>query len=397
MIVDAPRITAPALREILHPLCGNLRIDLAGAVALPRALPHADAFLDWLSAARHGDLDYMAREPDARLRPQLKTPWLRSVLVFAQRYTDGWPGEARDPEAAAGRDAPWTDRVSRYARGLDYHDIFRKDIRMLVSSLRRVLHRRGVIAAEGDLRSKDATDAGPYPERELAWLAGLGFFGRNTMLIHPRLGSGFFLGVALLNLEITGLAAAPRPLVGPRVGVPEGAEGMTSLCGRCTLCLEACPTDAFPEPFVLDAGRCISNWTIEWRGGAKPEQRARQGDHLFGCDICQAVCPWNHKAARLAARGALETPPRFEYAALETHADLDLADLVKIGDAEFKARFRRTPLWRCHPGGMRRNAMITAANTGRGDLAPLIRAAAAGDPDPGTRDVAAWALEQLEG
>lgn len=199
--------------------------------------------------------------------------------------------------------------------------------------------------------------------------------------------------MALLELEVTGLADAPRPLVGPPARLSPDADGMASLCGNCRLCQDSCPTGALDTPFALDAH-------LAWRPGsislsvkaATPAaQRPLQGDHLFGCDVCQQVCPWNHKALRRLAG----EPPRPEYEPLPEHArEVDLGDLIRLDADAFRARFRRTPLWRAHPEGMRRNALIVAANTGRRDLLPAIRAAAAGDPDAEV-EVARWALEVL--
>ncbi|MBK6898560.1 MAG: DUF1730 domain-containing protein [bacterium] len=383
--MDAPRVTALRLREILAPACRAHGLDLCGAVSLPRRLPHADAWFDWLRQDKHGDLDYLLRAPQDRADPTRERPWARTLLVFGQRYAAGWP--ARDEADDGG----WVLGVARYARGLDYHDVMRGAIRRTTGLLRRELHRTGVIAAEADLRAADAVDAGPFLEREHAWLAGLGFFGKNTLLIHPRLGSGLFLGVALLELEVTGLADAPRPLVGPPARLSPDADGMASLCGNCRLCQDSCPTGALDTPFALDAHLCLATWSIERQGRVPAAQRPLQGDHLFGCDVCQQVCPWNHKALRRPAG----EPPRPEYAALPEHAEVDLGDLIRLDADAFRARFRRTPLWRAHPEGMRRNALIVAANTGRRDLLPAIRAAAAGDPDAEVREVARWALEVL--
>jgi epoxyqueuosine reductase len=208
-----------------------------------------------------------------------------------------------------------------------------------------------------------ATDTGPYLEREYAWLAGLGFLGKNTCLIHEKLGSGLFLGVALTNLEIDGLPPGPEPQAEPLYALtPRRRRAPTRLlashCGTCTACLEACPTNALLPEGGLDARRCISTWTIEWRGQAPPESRSAQGGLLFGCDICQSVCPWNQRAAERVA----PTPVRDEYAPLPEHQELRLADLARMNDAEFRRRFRRTPLWRAHPEGMRRNAAVVQAN-----------------------------------
>jgi len=384
-------IPALTLRGILAPLCAGESIDFCGVVSLPRRLPHTADWLNWLLENRHGDLEYLLRDPHGRADPVREHPWAASLLVFGQRYTNGWCPDDVDFEGCA-EDRPWLDGVSRYARGEDYHDVLRKGIRRVTGALRRELHVRGVIAAEGDMRARDSVDAGPYLEREYAWLAGMGFYGKNTMLIHPRLGSGFFLGVALLELEVRGLADAPRPLIGPPAQkYPEG-DGVATMCGTCTKCQDACPTGALNDAFRLDAHDCLSTWTIEWRGAAPANRRSAQGGLLFGCDICQAVCPWNHKAARKLID---ETRP--EYAGLASHDELDLADLIGMDADQFRARFRRSPLWRAHPEGLRRNALVVAANTGRGDLLPVIERAALDDPDPEVREVAVWARDTLTG
>lgn len=378
-------MTALRLREILAQACRAHQVDLCGVVGLPRSLPHAAAWFDWLEAGKHGDLDYLLRAPHDRADPTRERPWARTLLVFGQRYTAGWaPQEERESDE-------WILGVARYARGLDYHNVLRGAIRRITGALRHELHRTGVIAAEAELRAVDAVDAGPFLEREYAWLAGLGFFGKNTLLIHPQLGSGLFLGVALLELEVTGLADAPRPLIGPPARSPSTPDGMASLCGNCSLCQDHCPTGALDTPFVLDAHLCLATWSIEWQGRAPAAQRDRQGDQLFGCDICQQVCPWNHKALRRP----VGEPPRADYDVLAEHAEVDLGDLIGMDAETFRERFRRTPLWRAHPEGMRRNALVVSANTGRRDLLPAIRAAADRDPDEYVREVARWALEVL--
>lgn len=389
-------LPAARLRPLLESLCAGAGIDLAGAVALPVELPHGPAWLDWLDAGRHGGLEYLSRGPRRRADPGLGRSWARTVLVFAQRYVRGW---SADGGAAGGG---WLDGVSRYARGADYHDVLGAAVRKVLAGLRSELE-RDVGKAARSLRAHVGVDAGPYLERELAWLAGLGFFGRNTCLIHPALGSGFFLAVAAVEFAVPGLESAPAPLVGPPTGAAAGGRGaMPSLCGECTRCLDACPTGALIEPFVLDAGRCVSTWSIEWRGGAPAEHRDRQGGMLFGCDICQAVCPWNHKSLRRAiaaeadADAAAADPAEGigPYAADSRHGEIGLGDLICLDAAGFRDRFRRTPLWRAHPEGLRRNALVVAANTGRDDLADRIEAAAAGG-DAHSAGVAAWALRRL--
>jgi len=280
---------------------------------------------------------------------------------MAHRYSAGWPEDDPDPVAGghAPQEANWLGRVSRYARGRDYHDV-------LLKAMRQVL--RGLRTTWPDLEAHASTDTGPYLEREYAWLAGLGFLGHNRCLIHEKLGSGLFLGVALTNLEVTGLPPAGRPATEPLYAVTPrrrrpAADAPWDRCGTCTRCLDACPTQALDLQKGLDAHRCLSTWTIEWRGQV-PEGRGQdQGGLLFGCDICQAVCPWNRKAARDAAN---HPEPEAAYAPLEEHAGLTLADLVDLNDDEFRRRFRKTPIWRCHPEGIRRNAERVRRNLREG-------------------------------
>lgn len=352
---DIPEVVVDRaeLARLLGELCPAHGIDLAGAVALPCVQPFRERWREWLAAGCHADLEYVTREPDAREDPCLKNPWSRSVLVFGQRYTAGW---AKPDDLKLGA-MPWTERVARYARGLDYHDVLLKDIKRVV---------KGLVAGLPGLVAFPATDTGPYLEREYAWLAGLGFMGKNTCLIHEQLGSGLFLGVALTNLRVTGLPAGEVPQPEPLYAVVPrrrrtARRVLPSHCGSCTACIEACPTGALLPGGGLDARSCISTWTIEWRGQAPVERRSEQGGWLFGCDICQSVCPWNGRAARRIA----PTPVRAEYGTLPAHDELSLADLVELGDAEFRHRLRRTPMWRAHPDGMRRNATAVAENLER--------------------------------
>jgi epoxyqueuosine reductase len=421
---EAPvEVTASSLRDRLARCCPAQGIDLVGIVSLPCRLPHAAAWRDWLARDRSGELAYLSADPAGRLDPTRADPWACSLLVFAQRYTDGWPVDDEEPTRGTMAARSWLAGVSRYARGLDYHDVFK-------TAARRVLADLG--AAWAGLRGKVSVDTGPYLEREFAWLAGLGFFGKNTCLIHERLGSGLFLAVAVTNLQVSGLPAAAGPAraplweVAPRTRNRPGAApsapsaarldgvgdmmaepGVASRCGRCRRCLEACPTRALVEPFVLDAGRCLSTWSIEWRGRLAEPLRPLQNGLLFGCDICQAVCPWNHKAARGAeiaggqsrSAGSLScppvSPPPREYAPLPEHDAITLADLLSMPVEEYRRRFRRTPLWRAHPEGMRLNALTVAANTGRRDLVDDIAALIRNDSDRTVREAAEWALARL--
>lgn len=356
------RVEVAELKEILAQECPPVGIELAGAVALPCPMPHRDRWLRWVDDGRDADLEYLTRDPEGRVDPTVANPWAKSLLVMAHRYTAGWPAHDPDPSAGgtAAENAPWSNRVSRYARGRDYHDFLLKAMKRLLRPLRD---------RWPDLRAHPATDTGPYLEREYAWLAGFGFLGHNRCLIHEKLGSGVFLGVVPTNMEIDGLGAPGLPVTEPLYAITRRwdrpvKDAPWDRCGTCTLCLDACPTAALDIEKGLDAHRCLSTWTIEWRGKAPAGGDSQQGELLFGCDICQAVCPWNRKAAR-----ELESYPPVapEYAALEDHASLKLADLLHLNDDEFRSRFRKTPIWRCHPEGLRRNAERVLRNIRQGD------------------------------
>lgn len=345
------------LKDWLAELCPQAGIELVGAVDLPCPIPHRDQWLQWVKDGRHGGLEYLTREPENRADPNLKNPWAQSILVMAHRYTDGWSANDEDPSAGGSKplESPWIQRVSRYARGRDYHDVLLKSMRRVISDLK--------VKMPG-FEAFPSTDTGPYLEREYAWLAGLGFLGHNQCLIHEKLGSGLFLGVALTNLHLDGLPKAGTPAadslytIAPRRHrQPEFPP--VDLCGSCTRCLEACPTNALDLKKGLDANLCLSSWSIEWRGGAPEESSHLQGGLLFGCDICQAVCPWNNRAAD---RGKNIPEVNESYNTLAGYNDLSLQDLEKISDDDFRLHFKKTPIWRCHPDGMRRNAKLVRRN-----------------------------------
>ena len=212
-------------------------------------------------------------------------------------------------------------------------------------------------------------DTGPVLERELAARAGLGAVGKNTMLLHPEAGSWFLLGELFLSLEL----APDNPLA--------------DLCGSCTRCLDACPTGALPEPYRLDSNLCISYWTIEHRGALPPAVRERMGSWVFGCDVCQIVCPWN-EAPEAASHSELEIPPE--------RAELDLAGLLLLGRDEYVERFRGSPMKRAKLEGLQRNAAVAMGNRRQPRyVAALAEAAAEGEPV--VREHAAWALGRIGG
>jgi epoxyqueuosine reductase len=243
---------------------------------------------------------------------------------------------------------------------MDYHDVLRARLNRLLDWLHE---------ARPDCVGRGVVDTAPLLERDFARRAGLGWFGKNTMLLNKRQGSYFFLGALLVNLELT--ADPPHT---------------ASHCGTCTACLDACPTAAFVAPGQLDARRCISYLTIEHKGEIAPELRAGLGDWLFGCDVCQEVCPWNRK-----------TPPGAE-PALQGHPDrekLDLIEVLGLSEEAFRRRFRGTALLRTKRRGLLRNAALVLGNTGDAAALPALHRAL-NDVEPLVREAARWAIEQIE-
>jgi epoxyqueuosine reductase len=246
-------------------------------------------------------------------------------------------------------------------------------------------------------------DAGPVLERDLASQAGLGFIGKNTCLISPYLGSYLFLGELLVDLELDydepasdSGAKIESGSVQRRIMAGEREDGWkksgrriqrVGTCGACTRCLETCPTNAFPAPYVLDSGRCISYLTIELKGSISLELRSLMGNWIFGCDECQSVCPWPRRFAQPARLSFLRFDP--EYAAPK------LLDLIGLRDDEFRTRFRRTPLWRAKRRGLLRNVAVALGNWGNPCAIPALEGAL-DDPEPLIREHAAWALAQIK-
>ena len=274
------------------------------------------AFDAWLERGYHGEMRYMARQAPTRRAPARAWKAAQSAVVVIHNYY------------STQRSVHGQYRVARYAQSQDYHGV----IRSLLERLGQAINQ-----AAGGGHSRCYVDIGPLPERELARRAGLGWFGKNTMLIHPKLGSFTFIGVLLTDLEL----ATDDPFEADR-------------CGSCTRCLEACPTQAFAAPRVLDATRCISYLTIESRSEIPDALRAGVGDNLFGCDICQDVCPWNVKFARETEEPAFRARPDAEWPTLE--------EILTMDDAGFEVRFGPTPLDRARRAGLQRNARVVLEN-----------------------------------
>ena len=282
--------------------------------------PHSQQLAEWLDNGFAGTMTYMHRQKRHREEPARIIPGANCAVVVTRNY------HSTDPPSDRSR-----GKVAKYARGRDYHEALREPLRQLADEVAR-LGGHGTIA-------KAFLDAGPVPERELAQRAGLGWIGKNTMLIDPRAGSFLFIGSVLTNADL----AVDSPFEADR-------------CGSCRLCLDACPTDAFPDERVLDSRLCISYLTIEYRGKIELSLASQMENWVFGCDICQDVCPWNHKFAQPAIDPVLEHEPRL--------ATVDLEEMAEISDGEFDRRYGWTAMERPGAAGMRRNARAVLPSGG---------------------------------
>lgn len=313
-------MTPAALASVAKAAAHAIGFEACGVTDLAPSAA-ADALDRWLASGYAGEMAYMSRQAKARREPARVWPHARSAVVVLHNYF-----ERRDPAPAPGR-----GRVARYARGDDYHVVMRERLTALGERL---------VAAAGGGQYRVYVDAGALPERELARRAGLGWVAKNTMLIHPRLGSFTFIGALLTDLVL----ATDTPFEADR-------------CGSCRRCLDACPTGAFPEPRVLDGTRCISYLTIEARGPMAPALEPLVGDWLFGCDRCQDVCPWNVRFADET------TEPRYRARAVDDWPTLE--EIVAMRERDFDLAFGTTALARAGRAGLARNAAVVMENRRR--------------------------------
>jgi epoxyqueuosine reductase len=322
------------------------RVGIAPAVTPPG---HA-RLLAWIEAGYAGTMSYLTDRVDALADPRRVLDGARSVVMLLDGYHNRTPADAV-PEG-------W-GRIARYAWGDDYHDVIRRRLHRLADWLRDALPgaaARGVV------------DTAPLAEREFAQLAGLGWLGKNTLLLNPELGSWFFLAALLTDAEL-------------EYDQPFAADH----CGTCRACIDACPTAALVDEYVLDARRCISYLTIELRDSVPPPLRQPLGDWVFGCDVCQDVCPWNRKPPE---------KPDSAYVPRAGHDPLELTELFELDDAAFRRRFRHSPLWRPRRRGLLRNAALVLGNQRAAGAVPaLIRGLA--DDEPLVRGACAWALGRI--
>jgi epoxyqueuosine reductase len=339
------------LREGLKEEAKRLGFSAIGVARADAAPKTAERLREWLACGAHGDMIWMEESAERRGSPAALWPEVRSIVSLGMSYAP-----AADPLALAG--APEHGRISVYAQGADYHDVIKKALKALARWL----------VAQGECDLKVFVDTAPVMEKPLAEAAGLGWQGKHTNLVSRTDGSWLFLGAIYTTIEL-------EPDVPHRVH-----------CGSCNACLDACPTNAFPAPYRLDARRCISYLTIEHKGPIPHEFREAIGNRIYGCDDCLSVCPWNRFAD--TARRNQAFVPRAELAAPA------LADLLALDDADFRKVFAGSPIKRIGRNRMVRNAAIAAGNSGQPALIPQLRSLAA-DPDPVVAEAAAWAVGKL--
>jgi epoxyqueuosine reductase len=338
---------APTIKAQLQTLAAQLGFD-GCRIAPAIEPPHADAFRDWLAQGRAGEMHWMERNADRRTDPQQVLPGVRSIVILAMNYWQGPAPQKKSSDESAGK-------IARYAWNEDYHDVIEPKLRELEAFLER----------HGG-RQRGYVDTGPVLERDFAALAGIGWHGKSTMLIHPEHGTWFFLAAILTTL-----------LLPPDEALPDR-------CGRCERCITACPTGAITAPHQLDARRCVAYLTIEMKGSIPTELRPLIGDRIYGCDDCLAACPWN-RFAQVSHEAAFAPRPA---------VSLSLRKLLALDDEAFRTAFRHSPIKRIKRRGLLRNVCVALGNVGTPDDLPALHQAAH-DPEPLIAEHARWAIDQI--
>ena len=343
---------ATELTRTLKARAGHEGFCAVGVAAADRPGRDARALKAWLARDYQASMVWMRRDPERRADPRWLLPGCRSVVALAMNYAPPPPADVRD----SGR-----GRVARYAWGRDYHKVMSKKLKSLV---------RWLEESSGS-EARAFVDTAPVLERAWAERAGLGWIGKNANLITRHRGSWLLLGEVLSVAEL-------EPDPGPH----------QEFCGTCRACIDACPTGAIVDDGVVDSGRCISYWTIEHRGTIPPERRGGNGEWLFGCDVCQEVCPWNERFARPVS------DDRFSRRAEWSHPDPE--ELLAMDERSFRERFSGSSLMRAKWEGMRRNGCVVLGNGGRSSSVPALAQALTGE-DAVVRAHAAWALGRIGG
>jgi epoxyqueuosine reductase len=348
--MTAPKSSRDTLSLGIKSEAQRLGFDLVG-ISQAKLAPHEESFAEWLRQGFAGEMDYLPRTEELRRNPQRLMPWAISVVSVAMNYFTPYV-RPKEPQGSKG----W---ISRYAWGDDYHELIHNRLERLLAFVRE--------AHDGIVEGRAFVDSGPVLERGFAGIAGIGWIGKNTHLISPKKGSWFFLGELFLSLPLT----YDQPI--------------KDRCGKCDLCLKACPTGAFAGPYLLDARRCISYLTIELKGSIPRHLRPLLGNHVFGCDICQEVCPYNAKSQSTTDPSYSPRPGLYLP---------DLIELLSISTEDFRRRFRNSPMRRAKRRGLLRNVAVALGNLGSPDAVPaLIRAL--DDDEALVREHVAWALGQI--
>ena len=357
---DARTQVVALARELGFDLCRFARAEMPG---------HAAEFRDWLDRGDAGEMNYLARDSERRCDPREILPDAKTVIVLALNYFQGAhkthpveagvspAGVATKKIAAGTRVTTATGRIARYARGDDYHKLIERKLAVIDQFLRQ---RAG--------RQKCFVDTGPMLERDHAAAAGIGWHGKSTMLLNRELGTWFFLAEILTTLEFA----------------PDAAK--KNYCGRCTRCIDACPTGALTAPHQMDARRCISYLTIELKGPIPTELRPLIGDRIYGCDDCLDACPWN-RFAKVSRETAFAMRPEV--------AAMNLRDYLSLDDNKFRRLFRNSPIKRTKRRGLLRNVCVALGNVGTIDDLPALERAAA-DAEPLIAEHAQWAIERVK-
>jgi epoxyqueuosine reductase len=341
------------LTERIKQEARRLGFDMVG-VTTPTAPPHLDVYRRWLELGRHGEMGYLANETAFRRRsnPLEILPECQSILVTGMNYLPSELGE-KTP----------SPRISAYALGEDYHDVISTRLNNLISYIQQLV---------GSIPYRIYTDTGPLLERELAHRSGLGWIGKNTCLIHPEMGSYFFLGEILLGLDL-------------EVDTPFENDH----CGLCTRCIDACPTGCILPDRTLDAQRCISYLTIELKTAIPQDLRPLIGEWIFGCDVCQQVCPWNKRFAQISNEPAFQPNPFL--------SERSILSLLNLSQEDFHTHLRKSPLKRTKWTGILRNTAVVAGNHGGMEVVPFLENLLLDHPNAMVRSHAAWALGRIGG
>lgn len=354
-----------AIGQRIREKAQELGFELVG-IAPARKARHSSAYQAWLEEGHAGEMGWLESEPERRLDPRRVLDGALSVVALGVSYY------TEDPPPDLWND-PSRGRIARYAWGADYHDVLTPMLQELAAFIRKEA------GDEGSTRFY--VDTGPVLERDVAARAGLGFIGKNSLIINPGYGSYVFLGEIITNIELD----YDEPAVDDGATLPL-SDGRTGTCGSCTRCVDLCPTHAFPAPYVLDSRLCISYLTIELKGEIPESLRPRMQNWIFGCDECQSVCPWVKRYSN----------PRDEpFLGFDANRCApSLLELMTLDDAGFRERFRGTPVTRSKRRGLLRNAAVALGNWGDPEAKPALEAALK-DPEPLVQSHAAWALERI--